>query len=59
MAVHSAKKPGTIKGKLVLLLLMMPTARWALKIHASLTPIPTIVHRDTLASVLGVRVTSI
>jgi len=46
-------------GRLVLLLLMTPRARWPLKIHASDTPMSTMVQSDTLASVEGVRVASI
>jgi hypothetical protein len=59
IAVHNAQNPGTIMGKDVLLLLMTPTARWALKIHASETPRRTTIQSDTLARVEGVRVASI
>jgi hypothetical protein len=38
---------------------MTPTARWALKIHASEMPTKTMVHSETFASVEGVRVASI
>lgn len=56
---QSDKNPGTIIGSDVLLVLMTPTARCALKIHASDAKMSTMVRIDTFASVLGVRVASI
>lgn len=58
-AVHKHRKPGTSIGRLVLLLETIPTTTWAENIHESEIPIKTIVHRETLVNVDGVRVISI